>query len=95
MINIKYLDPSNIKIIEKYSYLQHWLCNVTPNSVKSLQLINKINGYIQYLAFVHTDKSKDALKKYEELSKKIKILDQMQIAQKIMIKDKQNQIQFR
>ena len=27
MINIKNLDPSNIKIIQKYSYLLHCICD--------------------------------------------------------------------
>ena len=27
MINIKNLDPSNIKIIQKYSYLPHCICD--------------------------------------------------------------------
>ena len=43
-------------------------------------IINKINGYIEghngnkYLTIVYTDESKDALKIYEELWKKIKDL---------------------
>ena len=83
MINIKNLDPNNIKIDEKpyNNILIYRIGYVIPNSVKPLHLItNIINGYIEeyngnkYLALVQTDESKDALKKYEELPTKIKDL---------------------
>ena len=54
---------------------------MTPNDIKIVYLIiNKINGYYEehnrntYLTLVHTDESKDALKRYEELSKEIEDL---------------------
>ena len=84
MINIKNLDPNNIKIDETlYKNIHIYYAGyVTQNSVKPLYFgINKINGYIEehngneYSALVHTDESKDALKKYEELWKKIKNLN--------------------
>ena len=79
MINIKNLDPNNIKIDEK-SYKNILICYigcVTPNNAKYL-IINKINGCIdehngnKYLTLVHTDESKDALRMYEEIWNKIK-----------------------
>ena len=55
------------------------LSYATINSVNPICLIiNKINGYIEEkrrkknLTLVHTDESKDRLKKYEELRNKIK-----------------------
>ena len=74
MINFKNLDPNNSKM--------------RTSSVKPFYLIiNKVSGYIdehngsKYLTLVHTDKDKDALKKYGELWKKSKILlDQEAIA---------------
>ena len=54
---------------------------MTPNNGKPLYLIvNKVNGYIvihngnKYLVLVHSDKSKDAWRKYEELMKKIEAI---------------------
>ena len=54
---------------------------MTLNNGKPLYLIvNKVNGYIvihngnKYLVLVHSDKSKDAWRKYEELMKKIKAI---------------------
>ena len=59
--------------------LIHYIGYAKPNSIKSLYLItNKVNIYIEehngnkYLTLVHTDKRNDALKKYEQLWKKIK-----------------------
>ena len=58
--------------------LTYYTGHAAPNGVKPFYLIiKKINGYIdehngnKYLTLVHTDESTDALKKYEELRKKI------------------------
>ena len=66
------------------SYINILICYVgyvTPNSVKPLYLIiHKINGYIEksnenkYLTVDPADKSKGALKKYEELWDKVRYL---------------------
>ena len=79
----KILDPYNIKTDNK-SYkntLIYYIGYVTQNTIKSLHLIiNKTNGYIEehvrnkYLTQVHTDVSKNVLKMYEGLRKKIKDL---------------------
>ena len=81
------------------------LSNVTINSVNLFYLIiNKRNGYIEesnarrYLTLVHTDESKDTLKRYEELWNKIRdmknyganlesILEQRLITLKIKMKN--------
>ena len=83
MINIKYLDPNKIQIDENSfkNILTYQIKYQTKNSVKPLYLTtNKINEYIEernenkYLTLVPTDKSKDTLKKYEELWTKIRYL---------------------
>ena len=63
----------------RYSYFMHWLCDT--KQCKSLYLIiNKVNGYIdesngnKYLIQAPTDESKDILRKYEELWRKIREL---------------------
>ena len=81
------------------------LSNVTINSVNLFYLIiNKRNGYTEesnarrYLTLVHTDESKDTLKRYEELWNKIRdmknyganlesILEQQLITLKIKMKN--------
>ena len=83
LINSNNLDPNNIKVDEKSckSILIYYINYVTTNSVKPLYfIINKIYGYTKEhngnknLILVHTDESKDTLKNYEELWKKIKYL---------------------
>ena len=83
LINTKNIDPNNVKVDEKSykSILIYYIGYVTIDSVKPLYfIINKIYGYIEEhngnknLILVHTDESKDTLKKHEELWKKIKYL---------------------
>ena len=67
MINMKNLDPNEIKIDEN-SYKNiciHYIEYVATNSVKPLYLIiNKINGYIEEInGNKYYDESKDTLKK--------------------------------
>ena len=81
IINIKNFDPNNIKI-DKKSYkniITYYIGYVTPISVKPLYLIiNKVNECIEiyngnkFFMLVHADKSREALKTYKELWKKIK-----------------------
>ena len=82
MIDIKNLDPNEIKINEK-SYKNIFIYNNGYGTIKNYGKINsvnplyliisKINGYIEesnrnkYLTLVLTDETKDALKKYEKL----------------------------
>ena len=83
MISIKNLDPKKVKI-DKNSYknvLTYYIRCKTTNSVKSFYLIiNKLIRYIEesnenkYLTLVPTNKSKDILKKYDELLSKIRDL---------------------
>ena len=80
IINIKNLDPNNIKIDEK-SYknlLTYYIGYMTPNNIKHLyHIINIEKRYIKesnwnnYLTLVPTDESRDKLKKYEQLWSKI------------------------
>ena len=85
----KNFDPNNIKIDEK-SYknsLNYYIRYVTIKrdlktySISPLYLIsNKVNGQFneingnKYLALVHTNKSKEKIKKYEKLCSKIRDL---------------------
>ena len=87
MIHLKNLNPNKIKChTKRFIHIYHIGCvtvkdlsYATINSVNPICLIiNKINGYIEEkrrkknLTLVHTDESKDRLKKYEELRNKIK-----------------------
>ena len=79
IINMKNIDPNNIKIDEKLykNTLIYYIAYVTINdskyvkinSVNSLYLINKVNGYfekfnkIKYLTLVPTNESKEKSKK--------------------------------
>ena len=79
MINIRNLEPNNINIDEKSCkiVLIYFIGYVTPN--RNL-LIDKMNAYSEEhnrnkcLTLFYTYESKDALKKYEKLWRKIKNL---------------------
>lgn len=67
-----------MKYHTKYSYLLHWLCDLS--SVKPLYLfIDKTNWYIEeskenkYLTLVPADESKETLKIYEQIWNKSEI----------------------
>ena len=76
IINIKNLDPNNIKIDEK-SYKNIFIyyidyMKIKINSENPLYLIiNKVNGYFEeingnkYLALILTNENKEKIKKYE------------------------------
>ena len=82
MINMKNLDPNNIKIDEKsYKNILIYISYVTPNSVKPLYfIINNANGCIEesngykYLTLVLTDESKDKLNRHKKIWRNIKDL---------------------
>ena len=66
-----------MKVIEKCSYLPHWI----RDGKRTLYLfVNKINGFIEesngnkYLVLVPTDEAKDTLKTMKNYEKKSKIL---------------------
>ena len=71
-IDIKHLDPNNIKIDEKSfkNFLFYYIGYVTSNSIKPLQEHDRN----KYVTLVLIDTGKDALKKYGDLWKKIKDL---------------------
>ena len=88
--------------MQKYSHLLHWLCDT--KNVKHLHfIINKAKGYFdesngnKYLAVVPTDESRDKLKEYEKMWRKIKDLIRLR-TNNLDDHDKkiyENQIQFR
>ena len=74
----------------KYSYLLHLICGNQRFEIRKINsvnpvclIINKVNGYFgeingnKYLTSVPTNKSKEKLKRYEEMWSKIRnLLDQ-------------------
>ena len=89
MINIKDFDPNNITIDKKsykniliyyieYVTIKKDLKNVSVNPL--YVIFGKINGYFEdingdkYLMLLSTNESKEKIKKYEELSIKIRYL---------------------